>query len=170
MKSAQTGYLEEQAAVRGWGDGRKPMARSSELYLVTPQELAELRSSLVCGHVPLDFERKLNGLAGGDLTSGMVEQNCRLFIALLQAAQSGRFEPARPDDCDRLLRVLAYARKDDDAIADYKPNGFADDLREVRAATTDLSHLLQTFKQWRLCHQVPAMWNTGRRLQNLAAA
>lgn len=170
MKSAQTGYLEKQAAVRSLGYGRKPMTRSSELYLITPQELEELRNALGRGHVPPDFERKLNGLAGGDLTSGMVEQNCRLFIALLQAAHSGRFEPVRPDDCDRLLRVLAYVRKDDDAIADYKPNGFADDLREVRAATSDLSQLLQTFKKWRLCHQVPAMWSTGQTVQSLAPA
>jgi hypothetical protein len=170
MRIAQTDYLEERATARGWSDGRKPLVQSRSLYLVTPQELEELRSALARGHVPLDFERKLNGLAGNDLTRAVVEQNCRLFIALLLAAQSGRFEPARPDDCERLLRVLAYVRKDDDAIADYKPNGFADDVREVRAAATELSQVLQTFKKWRLCHQVPAMWSTGRTLQGLAPA
>ena len=159
MKISHTGYAEEQAAARSWNEGRKPLLQPSSLYLVTPQELEELRLALARGHVPLDFQAKLNSLAGSDLTRAMVEQNCRLFIALLMAAHSGMFGPANPQACDRLLRVLAYVRKDDDAIPDYKPNGFADDLREVRAAAAEFSHLLHTFKDWRLCHQVPTMWN-----------
>jgi hypothetical protein len=49
-------------------------------------------------------------------------------------------------------------RKDDDAIADYKPGGFVDDQQEVRAATQQLGPLLTSFKAWRLRHQVPRMW------------
>jgi hypothetical protein len=55
--------------------------------------------------------------------------------------------------------VLAYVRKDDDAIADYKQNGFVDDQREVQAAAADLASLLNHFKSWHLCHQVPGLWN-----------
>jgi hypothetical protein len=51
-----------------------------------------------------------------------------------------------------------YVRKDDDVVADYKPNGFLDDQQEVRAAVTELGPLLKTFKTWRLQHQVPRMW------------
>ena len=56
---------------------------------------------------------------------------------------------------------VAYVRKDDDAIPDYRPKGFADDPQEVRVVTTQLSPLLQAFKAWRLRHQVPGMWFGG---------
>ena len=52
--------------------------------------------------------------------------------------------------------MLAYVRKDDDAIPDYLPSGFMDDQQEVRAAAMELGPLLQAFKAWRLCHLVPA--------------
>ena len=88
-----------------------------------------------------------------------VERHCRLFIALLQAAHEGSFRHMTNPAQERLLRVLAYVRKDDDEIPDYKPNGFADDQREVHAAAADLGSLLNVFKSWRLCHQVPGLWN-----------
>jgi len=52
-------------------------------------------------------------------------------------------------------------RKDDDATPDYKPEGFADDQREARAVAMELDDLLQSFKEWRLRHQVPRMWLTA---------
>jgi hypothetical protein len=126
--------------------------------MVNAHELQELRAALAHGALPLDFQAKLARLAEGDLTHRFIEQNCRLFAALLVAARDGSFAAASRADCERLLRVLAYVRKDDDAIADYKPGGFMDDQREVRAATTELHPLLQSFKAWRLRHQVPGMW------------
>jgi len=130
----------------------------SALHLVNVHELQDLRSALAKGFVPPDLEAKLAKLAKESLLHQFVEQNCRLFIALLAAAEQRSFTEANPAATERLLRVLAYVRKDDDAIADYKPNGFMDDQREVRAATIELNDLLQSFKQWRLRHQVPRMW------------
>lgn len=133
----------------------------SFLYLVTAGELQQMRDAIARGAMPSDFEAKLKQLAGGNLLHAAVEQNCRLFIALLMTAHAGDFAEAVPSECERLLRVLAYVRKDDDAVPDYKPDGFADDQREVRAATVELAGLLQAYKQWRLRHQVPRLWLTA---------
>jgi len=130
------------------------------LNLVTAQELRDLESALQKGHIPTDFESKLNRLAGQTLLHQSVEHNCRLFIALLEAVNEGLFS-INGGQKERLLRVLAYVRKDDDAVPDYKPNGFADDQREVRAATIELAILLDSFKSWRLLKQVPGLWNSA---------
>jgi hypothetical protein len=128
------------------------------LQLVTREELREMREALLERTLPGDFEAKLCRLAKETLLHQFVEQNCRLFAALIQSAQQGSFRDAELADRERLLRVLAYVRKDEDAIPDYKANGFMDDLREVRAATNDLQKMLQDFKEWRLRHQVPNLW------------
>jgi len=135
-----------------------PGARSGLLYLVPPHEVQELRRALAQGSLPADFEAKLGRLAHGSLSDRYVEQNSRLFIALLRAAQEGSFTAATPADREQLLRVLAYVRKDDDAIPDYLPGGFIDDQQEVRAAVMELNPMLQAFKAWRLRHQVPDLW------------
>jgi hypothetical protein len=135
-----------------------PGLRPSALCLVSDHELRALRAALGRGALPTDFEAKLIRLSGGDLIHRFVEQNCRVFVALLLAAWDGSFKGASHTECDRLLRVLGYVRKDDDAIADYKPGGFVDDQQEVRAATQELEPLLKAFKAWRLRHQVPGMW------------
>ena len=134
------------------------MARPGLLYLVTAHDVQGLRSALAQGRLPADLETKLARLAGGSLSERYVEQNCRLIVALLLAAQQNSFTQATPADRERLLRVLAYVHKDDDAIPDYKPGGFFDDQQEVRAAATELNPMLQSFKVWRLRHQVPGMW------------
>ncbi len=134
------------------------ISRASFLYLVNVHEVQELRAALTRGVLPPDFEAKLAKLAEGDLMHRFVTRNCRRFVNLLLAAQSGLFKEPSQADCERLLRVLAYVRKDDDALADYKPRGFSDDQQEVRAAMTELHPLLKSFKAWRLCHQVPGMW------------
>ena len=100
-------------------------------------------------------------MAEGSLVERYLEQNSRLFFALLVAASEGSFIRATPSDRERLLRVLAYVRKDDDAIPDYLPSGFMDDQQEVRASAMELDPLLQAFKAWRLRHQVPAMWRSA---------
>jgi hypothetical protein len=113
---------------------------------------------LAHGGLPPDFEAKLAKLGGGSLAERYVEQNSRLFFTLLLAALESAFTEVTPTDRERLLRVLAYVRKDDDAIPDYRPDGFTDDQQEVRAATLELGPLLHAFKVWRLRHQVPRMW------------
>ena len=149
-------------AVRN-GDGRlHSPARASRPALsqwITPHELKALRDALSQGRLPPDFAGKLKRLSKGDLSNHFIEQNCRLFAALLIATEDGSFRAGSPAERERLLHVLAYVRKDDDAMPDYKPGGFTDDQQEMRAATVELGGLLQAFKAWRLRNQVPAMWS-----------
>jgi hypothetical protein len=142
--------------------GIQPTAsRISFLYWVTADDLQQMRNAIARGTMPPDFEAKLRKLAGGNLIHASVEQNCRLFIALLTAAHDGAFVEADESERERLLRVLAYVRKDNDAMPDYKPEGFVDDQQEVRAVTMELGALLRAFKTWRLRHQVPSLWATA---------
>lgn len=139
-----------------WQQNR--FAPASALSMVSVHELQSLREALDRGLMPLDFQAKLAHLSGNDVTRHIIGQHCRLFVALLLGAQTGMFHPIPAAARERLLRVLAYVRKEDDAIPDYKTNGFADDLKEVRQASLELAPLLQEFKRWRLQHQVPGMW------------
>jgi hypothetical protein len=116
------------------------------LHLVTTHELQELRDALLDGRAPRDLEFKLSRLAVGNLLNRFVEQNSRLIIALLIAAYSGSFREANPQSLERLLRVLAYVRKDDDANPDYRPDGLVDDQQEIRAMLNEMGDLLQSFK------------------------
>ena len=141
-----------------WGPARTPRSRPGHLHLVSAQEVEGLGEQLARGHVPADLEAKLSRLAAGDLGQRYIEQNCRTMIALVEAARSGSFREAGVAECERFLRVLAYVRKDDDAIPDYRADGFVDDQQEVRYAAAEMGALLRSFKAWRLRHQVPAMW------------
>jgi hypothetical protein len=158
MKSWRSSAVENCATDQVRSVAPMPIAQPGLLYLVTAHDVQGLRSALAQGKLPADLETKLARLAGGSLSERYVEQNCRLIVALLQAAQENSFTQATPADRERLLRVLAYVRKDDDAIPDYRPDGFADDQQEVRSAATELNPLLLDFKVWRLRHQVPGMW------------
>lgn len=111
------------------------------------------------GHVPLDLQRKLARLKHAGLIHHFIQQNSELFLALLMAAEDGQFRAMAAADRERLLRVLAYVRKDNDLIPDDQPGGYVDDYQEVRAAVRELASALQTFKEWRLCHQVPVLWS-----------
>jgi hypothetical protein len=135
-----------------------PVTLSGPLHLVTAHDVQGLRSALANCQLPPDFETKLAKLGEGSLIHRYVEQNSRLFIALLLADLEMSFTAATPENRERLLRVLAYVRKDDDAIPDYQAGGFLDDQQQVRAAAVELGPLLHAFKAWRLRHQVPAMW------------
>jgi hypothetical protein len=159
MKTWRISTLEHYNFALAQPKTQRPALRPSALHLVSAHELKELRAALARGALPLDFEAKLTRLAEGDLVHHFLAQNCRLFTALLLAAQEGLFKEASRADCERLLCLLAYVRKDDDAIADYQPGGFMDDQEEVRAAMSELEPLLKSFKAWRLCHQVPRMWS-----------
>ncbi len=142
---------------------RQPALMLHRLHLVSDHELQDLRHKLTRCQVPSDLEAKLIKLSQGDLAHRSIEQHCRTIIALLHAAQEGAFKEATHEDCERLLRVLAYVRKDDDAIPDYRSDGFTDDQQEIRIVTRDFDPLLQNFKAWRLRHQVPAMWSVNSR-------
>jgi hypothetical protein len=128
------------------------------LRLVTPYDLESLWKGLERGAVPLDFQAKLSRLSSGDLVHRYVAKHSADFIKLLVAAREGLFREINHTDLDRLLRVLAYVRKDDDAIPDYRSDGLIDDQQEVHAAVIELTPLLQTFKAWYLRHQVPRLW------------
>jgi len=139
--------------------GRTSASRPALLHWITPHELEALRNALSRGCLPADLLTKLSRLAKGDLSDHFIEQSCRLFAALLTASEDGSFREVSRVERERLLRALAYVRKDDDLIPDYKPDGFADDQQEVRAASVELHGLIQAFKVWRLRNQVPAMWS-----------
>ncbi len=162
MKEIRTNVLVTNRVAAAVGFTIQPTAaRMSFLYLVTDGDLQQMRNAIARGTMPPDFEAKLKKLAAGSLLHRSVEQNCRLFISLLMAARDGAFVEADESARERLLRVLAYVRKDDDAMPDYKPEGFADDQHEVRAVAMELGALLQAYKEWRLRHQVPRMWVTA---------
>ena len=144
--------------VQRWPFDGPQSSRPAHLHLVTAQDIDQLRNELARGNVPADLETKLRKLALGELGQRFIAQNCRTMIALIEAVETGSFKQAGQVECERLLRVLAYVRKDDDAIPDYQPGGFVDDQKEVRLAATELGALLERFKAWRLQHQVPAMW------------
>ena len=142
--------------------------RAALLHWVSPVELEALRAALAGGGLPSDFLGKLDKMAGGDLSQRFIEQNCRVFAALLMASEAGSFRDASPAQRERLLRVLAYVRNNEDAIPDYCAEGLTDDQKEVLAAIVEMGGLIQAFKAWRLRHQVPAMWD-GHEVHRLHA-
>lgn len=136
----------------------QPTRVPSYRHLVTSQEMRELDEALIRGEVPYDFETKLRRLAAGTTGHCFIEQQCRTIIAFLQALGSGSYRIADGSDCEALLRALAYVRKTDDAIPDYREDGFVDDQRELRAVLAEFGPILHEFKEWRLRHQVPRLW------------
>lgn len=160
MRSWKSSLLEDCALSQARRGAPPLPVRSGFTHLVTANDVQELRTALVKGRLPADFEAKLTKLGEGSLIERYVEHNCRLIFALLVAAQQGSFSEASASDRERLLRVLAYVRKDDDAIPDYLSGGFVDDQQEVRAAAMELGPLLQAYRGWRLRHQVPGLWGS----------
>src|SRR5258706_16085255 len=158
MKNCEWKEIDYKGVSHSWPGARYPYAKPSHLYLVTASELQDLRAALTRGHLPLDFEAKLGRLANGDLRLRSIEKNCRIIIGLLQANLDGAFRQVSPEERERLLRVLAYVRKDDDAVSDWLADGFVDDQQELQDVTATLNPTLQEFKAWRLRCQVPAMW------------
>jgi hypothetical protein len=161
MKTLGSNVVRDCAVSQGWPTAGQTAFRPSCLHLVTAHDLRALRDGLAKGQVPPDLEAKIATLALGDLGHHFIEQSCRTMIVLLLAAEEGAFKEATQAERERLLQVLAYVRKDDDAIPDYRPDGFVDDQQVVRAVTAELNPLLQSFKAWRLRYQVPGMWLHG---------
>jgi hypothetical protein len=158
MRNWRSSVSEEGAANQVRSGAKPPPVWPGLLHLVTAHDVQALISALAKGRLPPDFEAKLTRLGDGSLIQRYVEQHSRLFFALLLASLESSFTQATPAGRERLLRVLAYVRKDDDAIPDYRQDGFIDDQHEVRVAAMELAPLLQAFKVWRLRHQVPGMW------------
>src|SRR5262245_8030982 len=127
MNTQELNTIQEQPNRR---PARFPLLMPDRLRMVSTHELDDLRCWLARGQIPRDLEAKLAKLTEGDLGHRAIEQNCRTIFALLQAVDEGCFKASCPGDHERLLRVLAYVRKDDDAIPDYQPDGFIDDLQE----------------------------------------
>jgi hypothetical protein len=165
MKICPTGLRSKPDEGRIYSPASALVSRPALLQWITPHDLEVLREALSRGVLPADFLGKLNRLTKSDLSEHFIEQNCRLFAAIFAAAEDGSFREGSQGERERLLRVLAYVRKDDDAIPDYKSNGLMDDQQEMRAATIELTGLIQAFKVWRLRHRVPALWSGhGARL------
>lgn len=130
----------------------------STVPFVTRAEIQAMADAVATGILPADFEAKLKSLARGDIIHQNIEKNCRRFFSLLQADRDGLFTELSPDQRQYLLAVLAYVRKDDDAVADYLPGGYVDDQSHVRAVTADFAPILEHFNLWRLRYQVPKLW------------
>lgn len=158
METRERDAVNDFAISQGWQRTRQVALRPNYLHLVTVHDLQALGEALAKQQLPPDFEAKLATLAVDELGHRFIEQNCRTIVALLEAVEEGSFKDANRKDCELLLRVLAYVRKDDDAIPDYRPNGYLDDQQELRAVTSELAPLLRSFKAWRLRHQVPEIW------------
>src|SRR5690348_6400453 len=115
MKTCTVGVSAE------FGEDRLPAraitlaSRPALLHWINPHELEELRATLAHGNLPTDFLWKLKRLAGGDLNHRFIERNCRQFAVLLLATEAGEFRDLSAAECERLMRVLAYVRKEDDA-------------------------------------------------------
>jgi hypothetical protein len=163
METREKNVVNDSVFIQRWQWTRQVALRPSYLHLVTAHDLLDLGGSLARQQIPPDFSHKLAALAEDELGHRFIEQNCRTIIALLLAVEEGSFKEASRKDCERLLRVLAYVRKDDDAVPDYRSDGFVDDQLEMRAVTTELDPLLRAFKVWRLRHQVPGMWLNGQQ-------
>ncbi|MBN2506234.1 MAG: hypothetical protein JXQ71_06025 [Verrucomicrobia bacterium] len=133
----------------------------SALRLVTDPEWKALEQAVARGQVPSDLAVKLARLNRDDLRHRQLEQNCRLFLALLEAAGAGQFGGLTCAQRHRLLLALAYVQKDEDAIPDYRRDGFTDDQREVRGIAEELESVLRAYKLWRLRHLVPHLWRTS---------
>ncbi|HSU54177.1 MAG TPA: hypothetical protein VLT36_08980 [Candidatus Dormibacteraeota bacterium] len=127
--------------------------------MVNAEELQELRAALMNERLPTDLQQKLHYLTGDSLIHRFVAENSRLIGDCLMAAYDGRFRGSSQKCLERLLKVLAYVRKNDDVIPDWEVDGFVDDQQELRAALTEFHGVIQAFKSWRLRYQVPAMWN-----------
>ena len=135
-----------------------PVPGPGLLHLISSEELVDMRRAIASSVLPVEFAAKLDRLSRQGLLHQFIAESCHDFIRLLIASQFGGFGSVTPAIRERLLRVLAYVRKENDAIPDFKPRGLEDDLREVRAATSELGGLLRRFKEWHLQHAVPAMW------------
>ena len=126
----------------------------TNLHLLTEGEVEDLRRNIAEGLTPTDLQRKLNGLSEVDLVQYDLQRKARIIVCLLAAIREGGFGPA-PLECEEhLLHVVAYLRKDNDAIPDQGPEGgWVDDLAEMREAWAEHREIITRFNDWRLKQQ-----------------
>ncbi len=128
------------------------------LNLVTRSEMEALGDTLRRGDVPADLAAKLDRLRTDDPRELFLKQQSRILEWLLQSLAAWENCRLRPREAERLLRMLAYVRKEDDAIPDTWPGGMADDYDLMRITCTEFRELLDRFKAWHLSRRVPALW------------
>ena len=129
------------------------------LEMVTAEEMEALCDALHQDHLPPDLRAKMDRLRTNDPKEFYLKQQSLLLASLLMSSAALGFCSLRPQVCRRLLRMLAYVRKDDDAIPDTWPGGMADDHDLMRLTCTELREALETFKAWHLSQRVPLLWN-----------
>lgn len=128
------------------------------LEMVTDAEMEALCDALHQDHLPADLQAKLNRLRVDDPRELYLKHQSLLLSSLLMSPAAREFCLVRPRVCERLLRMLAYVRKDDDAIPDTWPGGMADDHDLMRLTCSELREVLATFKAWHLSRRVPSLW------------
>jgi hypothetical protein len=136
----------------------------SALEMVTRTEMKALSDALQREHVPADLRAKLDRLSANDPREHYLKQQSLLLASLLMSPAARSFCALHQRDCERLLRMLAYVRKDDDAIPDVWPDGMVDDHDLMRFTCTELREALNSFKGWHLSRRVPLLWREGAAL------
>jgi hypothetical protein len=131
------------------------------LNMVTAWELEALCHALRERRIPADLKAKVAGFRVDDPKEFYLKRQSELLLAFLLAPEASQYCRLRPDDCQRLLRVLAYVRKDDDAIPDTRPGGFVDDHDLMRMTCTELGQVLDAFKAWHLSRRVAHLWGAS---------
>jgi len=129
--------------------------------MVTGAEMSNLCEALHSGQLPPDLRSKINRLRADDLRECYLKQQSLLLASFLMSPGAIEFCRLRPQDCQRLLRMLAYVRKDEDAIPDTWPDGMLDDYELMRMICTEMREILDAYKQWHLSRRVPLLWNAG---------
>ncbi len=129
--------------------------------MVTAWELEALCHALRERRIPADLKAKVAGFRVDDPKEFYLKRQSELLLAFLLAPEASQYCRLRPDDCQRLLRVLAYVRKDDDAIPDTRPGGFVDDHDLMRMTCTELGQVLDAFKAWHLSRRVAHLWGAS---------
>ena len=146
----------------------QPKTSLAALDMVTAHELDNLRQALRSETLPLDLRAKLARLRTDDPREHFLKQRSALLIGLLTAVETGEYRLAAPEDREQLLRVLAYLRKDADAIPDSLQGGFADDHDLMRQVCNELKPVLDRYKSWHLARRVPLLWQAARRSRDAA--
>lgn len=133
------------------------------LNMISSQEMNVLCHTLQKGLTPSDLAAKLSKLRDDSPKEYYLKQQSELLLSLLKSQASAEFCRIHPDECQLLLRALAYVRKDDDAVPDTLPGGFDDDHDVMRAVCVELKSSLDRFKAWHLTRRVPLLWNRATR-------
>ena len=132
--------------------------------MVTEAEIKALNEALDQGHLPADLRAKLGGLRTDDPRELYLKRQSLLLGSLLMSPAAVAYCRLHPRVGERLLRMLAYVRKDDDVIPDTWSGGMADDHDLMRLTCRELREVLDTFKAWHLARRVPSLWNADAAL------